>query len=93
MSVLSLAPGELMSFSAAVRRLPGHPHPSTLWRWRTRGIRGVRLDTVLIGGRRYVSADALERFVFALTAAADRSEHTPERTTATQERLRARGLA
>jgi len=46
-------------------------HPSTLHRWRLRGVRGVRLGTVLIGGTRYTSTEALSRFFAATTAAAD----------------------
>lgn len=46
-------------------------HPSTLHRWRQRGIRGVRLETLLIGGARYTSTEALSRFFAATTAAAD----------------------
>ncbi|HET6249493.1 MAG TPA: DUF1580 domain-containing protein [Tepidisphaeraceae bacterium] len=38
-------------------------HRSVLERWRTRGIRGVVLETVKIGGTRYTSAEALARFV------------------------------
>ena len=59
----------LLSLAQAARSLPGRPSPSTLWRWRSRGIGGVRLETVMIGGRRYVSREALERFVGELTAA------------------------
>jgi uncharacterized protein DUF1580 len=46
-------------------------HVSTLHRWRLRGIRGIRLETCLIGGIRYTSHEALARFVTATTAAAD----------------------
>ena len=46
-------------------------HPSTLHRWRLRGVRGIRLETVLIGGTRYTSTEALSRFFAATTAAAD----------------------
>jgi len=46
-------------------------HVSTLHRWRLRGVRGIRLATILIGGYRYTSHEALERFVAATTAAAD----------------------
>lgn len=35
---------------------------STLHRWATNGVRGTVLETVRIGGRRFTSADALERF-------------------------------
>ena len=75
----------LLSFSQAAKVLPGRPHLSTLHRWRLRGIRGVKLETVLIGGRRFTSCEALERFCAAVTAAAN-GEHTPIRTPRQRER-------
>ena len=50
---------------------PGRPHVATCWRWIKRGVRGVKLETVLIGGKRYTSLEALQRFAEATTAAAD----------------------
>ncbi len=47
------------------------PSPSTLYRWRKYGIKGIRLETVMIGGRRYVSRAALRSFVERMTAAVD----------------------
>lgn len=46
-------------------------HPSTIHRWRLRGARGVKLETLLVGGTRYTSSEALNRFFAATTAAAD----------------------
>ena len=46
-------------------------HPSTVNRWHRRGSRSVRLETLLIGGSRVTSAEALSRFFCAVTAAAD----------------------
>ena len=46
-------------------------HPSTVHRWRLRGTRGVRLETILAGGTRYTSVEALNRFFAATTVAAD----------------------
>lgn len=46
-------------------------HPSTVHRWRLRGARGIRLETILAGGARMTSAQALSRFFNATTAAAD----------------------
>ena len=57
----------LETLAEAARSLPSRPHPSTLHRWRLRGIRGVKLDTILIGGRRYTSREALQRFFAATT--------------------------
>lgn len=38
---------------------------STVWRWCTRGIRTVHLESINVGGRRYTSKEAFERFVAA----------------------------
>ena len=55
----------------ACRLLPslrggGRPHVSTLHRWASRGCRGVRLETVVIGGTRCTSREAMGRFFDAL---------------------------
>ncbi len=44
------------------------PHVSTLCRWCLKGCKGVRLESICIGGKRYVTASALERFVQNSTA-------------------------
>ena len=38
---------------------------STLWRWSSTGVKGVQLETVLVGGQRYSSLEAFRRFVAA----------------------------
>lgn len=51
------------------RRRGGRPcHVSTLWRWARRGIRGVKLETIDIGGTSCTSREALDRFYAAVTA-------------------------
>ena len=68
-----------VSLAEASHLLPGRPHLSTLHRWRLRGVRGVKLETFLIGGRRFTSREALERFIERTTAAAHGAP-TPQRT-------------
>ena len=41
-------------------------HPSTVWRWKLKGVRGVKLKTVVIGGTRYVLEMDLKAFLAAL---------------------------
>jgi Protein of unknown function (DUF1580) len=65
---IEIANETLISFQEAPAFVPGRPHISTLHRWRLRGVRGVRLETVLIGGRRFTSREALQRFVAAVSA-------------------------
>jgi Protein of unknown function (DUF1580) len=42
---------------------------ATVYRWSTRGIRGVVLETIQIGGTRCTSAQALQRFFDRLSTA------------------------
>lgn len=75
---------DVITFAEASRSLPGRPSLSTLWRWHARGIRGVKLETVVIGGIRYVSREALQRFADRLTEQSDDS--VPVRTARQRER-------
>jgi hypothetical protein len=43
---------------------------STVWRWSLRGVRGIKLESLSVGGRRYTTAEAFARFVEATTSAA-----------------------
>lgn len=36
---------------------------ATVWRWATKGVRGVKLESLTVGGRRVTSAEAFERFI------------------------------
>jgi hypothetical protein len=51
----------------AAKILPGNPSRSTLSRWVHHGVRGVRLETVLVGGRRYTTRAAIDEFLVALS--------------------------
>jgi hypothetical protein len=76
---------KLKSFATATKTIQGRPHISTLHRWREHGIQGIQLETVMIGGRRYTSDEALSRFFAAVTAAAN-GEPPPVRTPGQRKR-------
>jgi hypothetical protein len=62
---------QTIALAEAARRLPrlraGRPvAPATLWRWASHGLRGVRLETVRVGGTCCTSVEALQRFFAAL---------------------------
>lgn len=76
---------KLVSPTEASRHAPGRPHVSTIWRWMTRGCRGIRLESLVCAGRRFTSVEAIDRFVAATTAAADGAP-APIRTPARRER-------
>jgi hypothetical protein len=67
----------LLTLSQAARSLPNlrgdgnGVNSATVWRWAMTGCKGVRLESAIVGGIRYTSREALERFFAATTAAAD----------------------
>jgi len=75
--------------SHAARRVPSRSgrgvNVSTIWRWGQRGVKGIRLETLLIGGIRYTSDEALHRF-FAETTAAANGDSPPVQTNTQRER-------
>lgn len=75
-----------VTLTEASKRLPNRPHTSTIWRWYKTGIRGRRLETVVVGGRRLTSLEALSRFAGALTADRDGVPATPSPRTSRQRR-------
>jgi len=71
----------LLDFREATSWLPKRAggkriHVSTLYRWTTHGSRGIRLETVRVGGRTCTSVEALGRFITAST------ESSPKETEA-----------
>lgn len=76
---------DLLSINEAAREAPGRPHIATVWRWINRGVRGIKLETVMIGGRRFTSREALEQF-FARLTAASAGEPLPIRTSRQRRR-------
>jgi hypothetical protein len=58
--------------SKAAGLFPGQrPNSTTLTRWSRRGVYGIRLETLRIGGRRYTSKQAIARFLEALNRPED----------------------
>ena len=86
----------LISLSQATRSLPTRPSPACMWRWYRKGVNGIRLETVVVGGRRYTTKAAWTEFVRRTTAAANREppkkEDAPERTASTRRKLKDAGL-
>jgi hypothetical protein len=64
---------EMLTMTEAAKRMPGRPNASSVWRWYTKGVRGVRLETIKCGAKRLTSTEAIARFIAASTAAADGS--------------------
>ena len=62
----------LFPLAAATSQLPRRrqgkkAHTATVYRWAQRGLRGVRLETLRVGGTLCTSREALQRFFERLT--------------------------
>ena len=91
---------EIFSLTAATklpcfanRRSGKRIHVSTLWRWATAGVGGVKLETIMAGGSRMTSFEAIERFFEQSTLHAD-GEHvaqpqSPRMTAARRKQIEA----
>jgi hypothetical protein len=80
----------IILFSELARRLPRRrksrpTHVSTIHRWRQRGVDGVRLEAVRLGGTWVTSLEAYARFCDALTRQATTNAMPVERTRASDE--------
>ncbi len=61
--MIDLTQERAISLPEAARMVPPKGvHLSTLYRWFQHGIRGIRLETAMIGGKRVTSEEALDRF-------------------------------
>ena len=67
-------------------------HYSTVYRWVTKGTKGRRLESILVGGVRYTTVEALGRFLNAATKAAPSPSQEDELRTAIEEALNDAGV-
>ena len=83
---------DLLSLREAAHLLPHNPHISTLWRWCKKGCRGTHLEFLRLGGRIFVSREALVRFGQAM-AASDSAPWVPPVKIRRSPAERARAIA
>jgi Protein of unknown function (DUF1580) len=67
-----------------LRRDGKMPHLSAMYRWCASGIRGVKLESLVIAGSRCTTSEAIDRWILALTAKAEGMSAAPERRTQIQ---------
>lgn len=77
---IDIANETIIGLAEATRLLPKingrHIAISSLWRWCTKGIGGVKLDYVCIGRRMATSKEALNRFCNARSTAQQQRQET-----------------
>jgi hypothetical protein len=78
---------ELITLCQATRLIPSARNGkktavSTLFRWASKGVKGIRLETLQVGGAQRTSKQALTRFYQALSAKAGLLTEIPEQSSA-----------
>ncbi len=94
---IDLRAEQLILLGEACRKLSVVASPPTLWRWRTRGVNGVKLECVRAGRKWYTTYEALNRFLDAqsslpVPSPAEKPQEPRTRSDKTNDRLRAAGL-
>lgn len=70
----------LLSVSKAIEQVTGQRiNPTTAWRWREKGVRGVKLQVVHFGGRVMTTTDFVQKFLDACSS--DSARHAFEPST------------
>jgi hypothetical protein len=69
--MIDIANETVIPIAEAPQHIPGRPSLATVWRWVLSGTRAGKLESFLVGGRRFTSLESIERFAQQSTAAAD----------------------
>jgi hypothetical protein len=69
--MLDITREKAISLKDAAMMIPGMEgkavHWRTVWKWAYYGLRGVLLETAMVGGRRVTTKEALQRFSHAIS--------------------------
>jgi hypothetical protein len=83
---------DLITMAQASRLLPTQPSPCTLWRWRTKGINGVKLRCIKSGAHWLTSRRALCEFLVAQSSDKNQPGLSSDQPADINEQLRSAGL-
>ena len=99
--MIDISTESVLSLNDATARLPrrrrgSRPHVATLYRWAQRGIKGIRLETIQVGGTLCTSTEALQRFFDRLSEprepAPNKSPHREREIEAAERECREAGI-
>jgi hypothetical protein len=84
-----------LSLAQAAKRFPIPVSLPTTWRWAIKGVRGVKLKTQVIGGRRFTKNEWIEDFVAqsAVTNIGQGVSRLPAPSSSTAKVLQQAGIA
>jgi len=83
--MIDLSNENVFPVNEAPKHIASRPSQASVWRWVLNGVGGIKLDSILIGGRRLTSSEAIQRFADARTAAFN-GEPAPARTPRQRQR-------
>ena len=90
---IDLETDELLPVNAICKaRIGRRVSPTTLWRWRLKGVNGAKLECVRVGAQWCTTQAAFSRFLRDQQAVQSQPEAPSERDEATTRRLQAAGL-
>lgn len=74
--MIDIASETVVTLTQATGHVPARgkrkkPAVSTLHRWALRGVKGIRLETLMVGATRCTSIEAIQRFCERVTEAVD----------------------
>ena len=85
----------MLPLAKAARKVPGREvSTQTVYRWHSVGIDGIKLETIVIGGRMQTSQEALTTFFAAVTQAKQSAQQAESdgRSDTTSRKLAEAGL-
>lgn len=69
----------LLTVKQARAVLPNRPSINTIYRWFWKGVRGIKLDSIRVGGRIFTTKEACDRFIHASSRMPTEEERFAER--------------
>ena len=95
--MIDLRSEEVLTLAEAAKVLPPlrggrRVHLSTLYRWISRGVAGVQLEALKLGGTTVTSVEALQRFAERITFGAPSRPSDSARQDEVERELRRRGF-
>ena len=90
--MIDISMEKVMGFGEAIDHLPRRRagkkcNISTFYRWSQIGVRGIRLETISIGGTKCTSVEAMQRFFDELTA--DQAGESPKPSKSRKKQIEA----
>jgi hypothetical protein len=83
--MIDLSSEDVFPVNEAPKHIASRPSTASVFRWVLQGVGGIKLESILLGGRRLTSSEAIQRFADARTAAVN-GEPVPARTPRQRQR-------